>query len=615
MTTTRDTIIFSILGAVIYSVFDAGRCLASSSVQLSIFDHLLLVTFTGFSGILIGSLVGLFVMRLSFEKGLQRFSGFLFGVAALFWLDMSDRILSDPPPFVPAAISPWLGIPALIVVCVFVVYFILRWALTPKQQMSVVLLVCFSLAGTISSHHRFSKPKGTAVNGAPNILLVSLDTSRYDHFHANGNADILTPNFDELAKGGVLFSKAYAPTAVTGPSHFSLLTGQGPWSHGLLLNGRPLPPDSELFAERMNTLGYRTGGFVSAPVLDGDLGFSRGFDVYDDDFGWVIGLQHTIVGRLWSGLQRRKDPHHVLERRGQRTVDRAIGWVSAADSKPFFAWVHLFDPHGPYRPPPPWDTQYYLGDDPYDPAQVSMQDVEGVAAYLESDLDGVTDVLWPLSKYKGEISYADGQLGRLIQWLDDSNLRTNTMIIVTGDHGESFGEGGVWFNHGGQLNDAELHIPLVMNWPTILPEDVVVDEFVEISDILPTVFEAIVQSPPETNEGLSLLNSMYTGKHRQFARGICYDREANLAARAQDPGFLPTYRMVSLQVPYGAWTYHEATKELVAQSEGQIETPLADMYRSELLQLLEQNSVELQSINQDVDEQTRQQLEALGYVE
>ena len=221
------------------------------------------------------------------------------------------------------------------------------------------------------------------------------------------------------------FEKAFAPIAVTGPSHYSLHSGQGPWSHGLLLNGRPLPAGAQLAAERFSELGYRTGAFVSAPVLDGNLGFNRGFDVYDDHFDWIVGFSETLWGRIWSGFQRRKDPHHVLERRAQRTMDKALHWLQTPEpsESPFFVWVHLFDPSWSLSATAPWDTQYYEGGDPYDPTQVSMQQVDGVAAYLKDDLEGITDVRWPMSQYAGEISYSDSQIGRLSAWIEAQNLQ------------------------------------------------------------------------------------------------------------------------------------------------------------------------------------------------
>jgi arylsulfatase A-like enzyme len=342
------------------------------------------------------------------------------------------------------------------------------------------------------------------------------------------------------------------------------------------------------------------------------LGFDRGFDVYDDHFGWVVGFPETIWGRLLSSLQRRKNPHHVLERRAQRTVDQALEWLDVTDDRPFFSWIHLFDPHGPYKPPPPWDTQYYQGDDPYDPTQVSMQEVDGVAAYLQRDLEGVTDVQWPLSQYAGEVSYVDAQLGRIVEWLETREIREQTLVVVTGDHGESLGDGGVWFNHGGQLNAAELHVPMVMSWPTILPRSTEVSAFVEISDILPTLFEAIVQEPPQTSKGVSLMTAIYTNSHRGYARGICYDRKANLAQRAMDPDFKPTFRMSALQTIDGTYTFYEHNN--VFESPDGVDA-IEPVYSEVLKEVLALDQATMNSINPEVSEETRQRLEALGYVE
>lgn len=613
MTFSFRFISFALFGGAIYSIFDAGMVISQNGLSFTFADQIVLIVVSLLlSGLVVFACFGLFPLQ-KWPEGQRKMTAFFLPIFVLATLSLCERIFRDPPPFVPVALHSFIGVPLVLLGSGLLFWGLMKWTQNPKQKSAVVLLMVFVMAGSMTSQRPPKIIKGDSVVNAPNVIVISMDTTRFDHFMSNGKSDIVTPHFDALAQKGVRFEKAYAPIAVTGPSHFSLLSGQGPWTHGLLLNGRPLPEGPVMAAEQFSALGYRTGAFVSAPVLDGSLGFRRGFDVYDDHFDWVVGFSETLWGRLWSGLQRRKDPHHVLERRAQRTMDKALKWLQQPQEKamPFFAWIHLFDPHGPYQPPPPWDTQYYEGGDPYDPTQVSMQQVDGVAAYLQDDLRGVTDVRWPLSQYAGEISYADAQIGRLLDWIDELQLSENTLIVVSGDHGESLGEGNVWFNHGGQLNDAELHIPLVMSWPSILPEGTVMESFVEISDILPTIFDAIAQKTPDTIEGRSFMNAIYTNQHRAYARGICYDRDANLAQRSIDPSFKPTFRMSALQTANGTWTYREQNQSI----EGPENTELSSDLDAILRQTLVMDAQTLSDINPDVDEQTRQQLEALGYME
>lgn len=613
MTQTKPNLSYAIVGGAIFSIFDAGLVISQNGLSTSILEQLVLLGIVLMFGVL-ASVISIVLFPVhKWPKPQQKITAFFVPIFAFAVLSLSEKLIRDPPPFVQSAFPSVIGIPILLISSGIVFTVVTRWPDRPKQKSAVVLLMVFVMAGIMTSQRPPKVKKGDSVDNAPNVVLISLDTTRFDHFGSNGKSDILTPHFDALAQTGVRFEKAYAPIAVTGPSHYSLLSGQGPWSHGLLLNGRPLPDGAQMAAERFSELGYRTGAFVSAPVLDGGLGFNRGFDVYDDHFDWIVGFSETFWGRIWAGLQRRQDPHHVLERRAQRTMDKALDWLQSAreTQSPFFVWVHLFDPHGPYQPPPPWDTQYYDGGDPYDPTQVSMQQVDGVAAYLEDELEGITDVRWPLSQYAGEISYTDTQIGRLTLWLETNGHHNNTLVVVTGDHGESLGEDNVWFNHGGRLNDAELHVPLVMNWPSILPEGQTVTDFVEISDILPTIFEAIAQKAPKGSEGLSMMNAIYTNQHRGYARGICYDREANLAQRQIDPTFKPTYRMSALQTNNGTWTYKEQSKLISGPDNKNLSLKLEQV----LHQTMAMDTVTLQGINPEVDSHTRQQLEALGYVE
>ena len=157
------------------------------------------------------------------------------------------------------------------------------------------------------------------------------------------------------------------------------MTGLGPWSHGVLLNGIPAPEDRVTMAERLTQEGYRTGAFVSAYVLNHTIGLSRGFSTYDDDFSALKGAEALLGARLLAAVSRNLNPDDVLERQGGATIDDAIAWLKEGDeSRPYLLWVHLFDPHGPYAPPAPYDTAYYEGD-PRSPTHTSMAQATGVA--------------------------------------------------------------------------------------------------------------------------------------------------------------------------------------------------------------------------------------------
>ncbi len=245
----------------------------------------------------------------------------------------------------------------------------------------------------------------------PNVLLVTLDTVRADHLGAYGHAAAATPRLDALARRGVRFESAIAATPLTAPSHASMLSGRIPPRHGVRDNGSfVLPAAVPSLAEAFSSAGYRTGAFVSGFPLDRRFGFARGFGVYDD--------------RLPHGHDPRRAPY--VERRGEATTTQAITFVAAVDPRPWFAWVHYFDPHAPYEAPPPYAQRFAS------------------------------------SPYDGEIAYVDEQLGRLLDAASDSPV----VVLVVADHGESLGEHGE-ATHGFFVYDATLRVPFIVAGPGV----------------------------------------------------------------------------------------------------------------------------------------------------
>ena len=406
-------------------------------------------------------------------------------------------------------------------------------------------------------------PAGPARASGPNILLVTLDTTRADRGDPTGAHQVSMPTLDRIAREGARFDRAYAQIPVTGPSHATILTGRGPWEHGNLLNGLALPTAFPLLSEVLRSDGYATAAFVSGFVLEGDLGFARGFEVYDDDFDGTGVWRHTSPGALFAMATRRFRPDDVLERRGDRTVDAALAWLEQPRDRPFFLWVHLFDPHGPYTPPPPWDEHYYEGD-PRDPGHHSMEQVTGVAPYLRSSIDGITDAAWVQAQYEGEISFADQQAGRIV----DALRREDTLVVVTADHGESLGEHGVWFNHGDDVYGESTRVPLAIRWPDRIAAGTIVPRPVELTDVAQTILDLVGVSS-------RLGGSSLFASERSYARSICFDRAANRRAREAGAIDRPTYRMVALAGVDGTFVHREAPGSTDEWS-GSGEPPLAE---------------------------------------
>jgi len=288
----------------------------------------------------------------------------------------------------------------------------------------------------------------------PNVLVVSIDTLRADHVGSYGYAAAQTPSLDALAARGLRFAQATTVAPLTLPAHASLFTGTFPTFHGVRDNGQfYVGEEQTTLAEVLKGQGYRTGGFVGAFVLDRRWGIAQGFDTYFDNFD-------LSKYELAAGID-------AAQRPGNEVVDQALAWLRQDSTQPFFAWVHLYDPHSPYAAP------------------------EEYASRFPRTLQGA---------YDAEVAFADAQLGRLLDALGDARART--LIVVTGDHGESLGDHQEQ-QHGFFVYDATTQVPLVIAGPGIPPRAHA--DQVRIVDIMPTVLEAAGVPVPPAVQGKSLL--------------------------------------------------------------------------------------------------------------
>jgi arylsulfatase A-like enzyme/Flp pilus assembly protein TadD len=282
--------------------------------------------------------------------------------------------------------------------------------------------------------------------------LVTIDTLRADRVHCYGNREIETPTLDGLAQRGVLFENAVAQTPLTPPSHASIFTGTNPNVHHVRnTGGFALQPSSVTLATILKAQGWDTAAFVGATVLKKASGFGHGFDVYDDQ-----------MPKPEKSLEEREYP----ERRAGVVVDHALNWLQSQSGKPFFAWIHLYDPHEPYDPPAPFREKY--GKNLYD----------------------------------GEVAYTDQQLGRFLDAVGRKSPADKTLIVILADHGESLGEHGE-FNHGVFLYDSTLRIPFLLSGPGV-PAGVRVTQQTRTIDVLPTILELLGGKPPASCQGISL---------------------------------------------------------------------------------------------------------------
>lgn len=329
----------------------------------------------------------------------------------------------------------------------------------------------------------------------PNIVIVSIDTLRADRCSAYGYRRETTPNLERLAQEGTLFENAYAPMGQTGPSHATLFTGLYPTAHGVIKNGRVLPDAQNTLAERLTELGYDTAAFVSSFPLERRFGLQQGFATYDDEF---LHGQGSVDIRTWEG----ETPKKAFDRKGNFTLARALSWLDGrrTDSTPFFLFVHLFDPHSPYKPPQKVLEQV-LGD-------------ERPRDHLK-----VTHLL-----YDGEVRFADSIVGKLLESLDALGATDNTVTVVTSDHGEGLMQRG-FLTHGLFVYEEEVRVPLIVRWPTRIAAGRSVGAPITLADITPTLLGLLeCDMAADTFQGIDLAAHLLAGKSIPANRPIFFMR-------------------------------------------------------------------------------------------
>lgn len=321
----------------------------------------------------------------------------------------------------------------------------------------------------VRDHGAFSISPGSAAGS--NVLVITIDTLRADRLGAYGNPSGLTPNLDRIAKTGVRFESAFTPVPMTLPAHASILTGLEPFKHGVRNNTAFRLGQTATLATILKEAGYRTGAFVGAFVLNARFGLNRGFDVYDDRVGQ-------------TGRPADLD---TAERPAERVIQVAADWILGQGSKavtaggsvsprPWFAWVHLYDPHAPYQAP----VAYRTGRSPYD----------------------------------AEVAYTDAMIGRGLDSLRAAGQLDRTIVLLVADHGEALGEHGE-ATHGLFAYDSTLRVPMIVNAPGI-PAGVVHTPVAHI-DLVPTVLELLGLHVPPGLDGRSLLSVEDTTTHESRA--------------------------------------------------------------------------------------------------
>ncbi len=322
---------------------------------------------------------------------------------------------------------------------------------------------------------RSAPDRDAATRKRPNIVLITVDTLRADRIGVG-----IAPALDRLAADSVRFTDARTAVPLTLPSHTTLMTGLWPPVHGVRENGVDRLDDRHrTIAHLLKDAGYRTGGFVGAFVLDHRFGLSQGFDTYDDQ----IVRDPKAAERLEA------------ERPASQVVDRALAWLDGpgtaapgtaapgtrhvSTSAPFFLWIHLYDPHAPYNPPPEF-----------------LERVRAVAAARHESPESL--------RYDGEVAYADAQIDRVLTWLRVHALVDRTLVVAAGDHGEGLQQHGER-THGMLLYDSTLRVPLIISSPHLKRAER--HDAVSLVDVAPTILHAAGIAAPADMSGRDLLSA------------------------------------------------------------------------------------------------------------
>jgi len=335
----------------------------------------------------------------------------------------------------------------------------LRFALLVPVGL-LVLFAAFTTLGINISDNSLKLKAST--DEFSNIILISIDSLRSDHLGCYGYEKKTTPNIDKLADDSVLFANAISTTTWTLPAHMSMLTALSPEVHQVIKDKVRLSKNATVCAEILKEAGYLTAGFVSAPYLHSEFGFNQGFDLYDD---------YTIY------YSSNRESHRGIT--APKTHKRVKKWLEKNHRHSFFLFIHYWDVHYDYNPPPPYDTMF----DPDYKGKITAEDFERNhrinPSMSKRDLEHI------IALYDGEIAFTDSYIGRLLEYLQQLGIYDKTLIILTADHGDEFFEHGRK-GHRKNLFDETLKVPLMIKFPSSGWKGKHIGKQVQIIDIVPT---------------------------------------------------------------------------------------------------------------------------------
>lgn len=465
------------------------------------------------------------------------------------------------------------------------------------------------------------------MNKKPNILLISIDTLRADHLSCYGHHRATTPHLDRVAEDGQMFTAAYSPAVWTPPAHASMFTGLYPSQHGVV-DEYKLSSTVPTLAEILSNHGYLTCGFSNNSMVGEIVGLHRGHQYFDEV--WVGAEYSNVVSRGLGFLGRKLVEVAGKKDEGARTTTkRALKWLSenVHGPLPFYVFIHHIDVHNPMKAPRPFRYRYLSR------ALREKVDMNKIWQVADNPLICLTDGL-ELNEdeievlrciYDEELAYVDDQVGQIIRFLKEHHVLDDTLVIITADHGEHFGEHGL-YSHVASLYEPVLHIPLIVRYPKRVEPGQQSDRLVQLVDILPTVLELLDISYPGAVplHGRSLFGDDERPIFAEWEGRVPYFVRNRLGERAH-PEDLKLYTTKQNMIREGA-------HKLIVRADGKRELYNLERDPQERHNLAEQEAQKVEALGRaletwlednrtqregelyEISSQARRNLEGLGYI-